>query len=526
MERRCQRRRAAGSELGIDTDASHPNQSTSPGLARIESPPMTWSVALTHICCTRLCRPLPPVPAAAAAASSTAGGLGAANTKQRPQRPPLPCSSRSFPKRLERKRERPHWIISLAGLVFCAAAVVDEVSFAGGTGSLLGSSNGRWVSFFKSVHGTNYYWYKSRYASRSVFGALILKFAGSTLVSLALGKRTIWVASPRHVVSFLLAFSLVRSDSWEARELSGHMRHVPFIQMALNLVAALYELRKMIFVVEQGLTGELGVGYTFLVGVAAFSAANLIMSCEGAAIRTARRCWPTDEGSPATPLRPRAGLGSPPHQSAPEQVAQADVASAPAVAALTPARDAPEAVSAIELPTRYPKMGDTLSRISFYFIVLLGGHLHSEALYSAGKVLVLGLLAWHYNLGLIEMMASSGALDGNGQPTQPSSFRLPPSSGARKAGVGMFCFLAGWRAARPKAMPPLSPRLSAASVSPLVAAELPPAPPPTKPLPGLAQASLLCAQAQGAATEGREQPAATLVRAPSSLLGDDKCKDD
>ena len=56
------------------------------------------------------------------------------------------------------------------------------------------------------------------------------------------------------VASFLFAFALVRSDALEARELSGHMRYTSRCTVALNLLAALYKLRKFLSLVEKSPT--------------------------------------------------------------------------------------------------------------------------------------------------------------------------------------------------------------------------------------------------------------------------------
>jgi len=172
------------------------------------------------------------------------------------------------------------WVTRL-GFILCLTALIQEY-YEGH--SLLGSSNGRMVSFLTSVHAVNTYWPKSRFLSRSVLGTMILKFAGSTVISLGLGVEPIWLSSPRHAVSFLVAFSLVRSDTIEATTLSVHMRHLSSACFSLNVLAALYKLRKMIFLVDT--TPIWGTPAVLAMGTLAFSAANLLMSIEHFLLRS------------------------------------------------------------------------------------------------------------------------------------------------------------------------------------------------------------------------------------------------
>ena len=77
-------------------------------------------------------------------------------------------------------------------------ALVSELLYDSNGGyALFGGSNGRLISFLKSVHSANYYYPKSRHLARSLIGSLILKFAGSTVLSLAISELPIWLTSPR-----------------------------------------------------------------------------------------------------------------------------------------------------------------------------------------------------------------------------------------------------------------------------------------------------------------------------------------
>jgi hypothetical protein len=116
-------------------------------------------------------------------------------------------------------KQSPRSGISFACLLLLVLAVSQEISYG-----LLSTSNGRIVSFLKSVHMVNYYWPKSRLSSRSLLGCTLLKFVGSSLISFALGEGLL-IASPRHLLSFVCAWSLVRSDSVEATQLSRLLRH-------------------------------------------------------------------------------------------------------------------------------------------------------------------------------------------------------------------------------------------------------------------------------------------------------------
>ena len=103
----------------------------------------------------------------------------------------------------------------------------------------------------QSLHAINHYWYRTRYISRSVIGCIVLKFIGSSLVSLSLGKQPSWVDNPSYIISFLFAFCLVRSDSLEARELTGHMRYSVPATVGLNLLSALYKMRSLSHLVDE-----------------------------------------------------------------------------------------------------------------------------------------------------------------------------------------------------------------------------------------------------------------------------------
>ena len=110
-------------------------------------------------------------------------------------------------------------------------------------------------------------------------GCLVLKFIGSTLVSLAFGRTPSVITNPEYIISFLIAFCLVRSDSIEARELSGHMRYAAPLPVALNLAAALYKMRSLSHLIEDA---PIAVGpvSTLLCGTIAFSACNALMASE------------------------------------------------------------------------------------------------------------------------------------------------------------------------------------------------------------------------------------------------------
>lgn len=169
-------------------------------------------------------------------------------------------------------KQSPRSGISFACLLLLVLAVSQEISYG-----LLSTSNGRIVSFLKSVHMVNYYWPKSRLSARSLLGCTLLKFVGSSLISFALGEGLL-IASPRHLLSFVCAWSLVRSDSVEATQLSRLLRHSVPLHLLLNFTAAIYKLRKLGFLVAQ--SSKLGSLETVLLGTAAFSAANFIMKLE------------------------------------------------------------------------------------------------------------------------------------------------------------------------------------------------------------------------------------------------------
>lgn len=181
----------------------------------------------------------------------------------------------------QQKPENENKLNGLLSAVLITAIVLvlfDDVSHNG----LFGCSNGRFVSFLQSIHAIDRYWWRSQYFARSLAGTTMLKFAGSTLISLFIGAEPIWWSSKRHTVSFLIAYAVVRSDSKESAWLSDRMRSHASAQASLGLVAAVYRLRKMIFVAE--CTQYVGQWGALCLGLVAFSAANLTMIAEGAAV--------------------------------------------------------------------------------------------------------------------------------------------------------------------------------------------------------------------------------------------------
>ena len=187
---------------------------------------------------------------------------------------------------------------------------------------------------------------------------------GSSLVSLALGHTPSFITNPEYVLTFLVAFCLVRSDSIEARELSGHMRYAAPLPIALNLAAALYKMRSLSHVVE-AMPPLLGPACTLLYGTLAFSACNALMWVEA-------RLLARHQASCAT-RKPAA---------------------------------TPAAVQQLELSTpcaQAPNLCVTLSRHFGLLAVLLASHgSGSKLLYSTVKVCVLGCLFSNYNLGLLK----------------------------------------------------------------------------------------------------------------------------
>ena len=127
----------------------------------------------------------------------------------------------------------------------------------------------------KSVHSANYYYPRAR-----LIGSLILKFAGSTVLSLAISELPIWLTSPRHVTSFVLAWCLVRSSSTESAVLADAVARRPLLAAGvLNGAAALYKLRKLVFLVEAA-TARFSLPLALALGVLVFSTSNLVLAAE------------------------------------------------------------------------------------------------------------------------------------------------------------------------------------------------------------------------------------------------------
>ena len=192
-------------------------------------------------------------------------------------------------------------------------------------------------------------WYRTEIVSRSVLGCTILKFIGPVIFALSLGRPAI--PSSSQITSFLLAFALVRSDALEARELSCHMRYTSRCTVALNLMAALYKLRKFLSLLED--SKILGLPVTLLVGTLAFSSCNTFMALESLVGRYVPRMLSGKSGS----------------------------------------------------EPRYPNIVATFRRHFLFLLLLLAGQRCSEAFstgvlscaYLATQLLVWGALFCHYN---------------------------------------------------------------------------------------------------------------------------------
>ena len=264
----------------------------------------------------------------------------------------------------------PNALVNGACLVLLVVVLHIEVSY-----DLLGSSNGRVVSFLKSLHMTNYYWPRSRYTSRSMLGCMVLKFAGSSIISVALGEGLL-IASPRHILSFLWAFSLVRSDSVEAIQVARHMRHSLAFNVLLNLVAGLYKFRKLVFLA--GASPALGVSCTVLVGTFAFTASTILMALEAAVLS-----W-----------------------------AQARAAGA----SRAPFSARPPAIVSKAGAVQPPNVRSGLRRNFGMLCVLLLGQRSGDAPFAAAKVGVLLYLCYYYNKGATQLRVRSLALGRNPSP--------------------------------------------------------------------------------------------------------------
>lgn len=235
---------------------------------------------------------------------------------------------------------------SVIGFILALALSMEMATDGDG---ILSSHNGVLMKFFKSLHAINHYWYRTVFISKSVLGCLVLKFIGSSLVSLSHGKAPSWIDHPSYIISFLIAFCLVRSDSIEARELSGHMRYAAPATVALNLAAALYKMRSLSHLAEESdILGPLG---TLVYGTLAFSACNALMVLEHI-------------------LLPRLNLSA--------------------------------ASEAAAKKTSTPNLRLTMTRHMFYLALLIASNATaSRVIHSIAKVLVLGSIFANYNEGLL-----------------------------------------------------------------------------------------------------------------------------
>ena len=295
--------------------------------------------------------------------------------------------------------------ITILCLILLVTAVSHEISYG-----LLATSNGKLVSFLKSVHMVNYYWPKSRLTTRSLVGCTVLKFVGSSIISFALGEGLL-IASPRHLLSFVWAFSFVRSDSVEATQLARHMRHSTQFHLLLNFMAAVYKIRKLGFLIEAGppVLGSVG---TVLLGTVAFSAANFIMKLESLVLNVTGNplgsppLRPATAASPSVPaeaadpasIDSAAGAGS-----LPPLMALPDAAPAPpgeaAAATAARARPRPAAAPPTESePVEPPNMPKAIARNFCLVATLMLGERCGQL--DAAKVLVLVYLCCYYNKNL------------------------------------------------------------------------------------------------------------------------------
>ncbi len=316
-------------------------------------------------------------------------------------------------------------------LLGCVLLVCLLAEMATDGESLLSSHNGMLIKFGKSLHSINFYWFRTRYISRTVFGCFVLKFIGSTLVSLVLlGRPPSWYLEPHQLICFLLAFSMVRSDSLEARELSSHMRYAAPATIALNFVAALHKMRSLVHLAE--LRPTVGWPAALGVGTLAFSACNALMAAEAYCLHRAaalRACRDTPTASAES--------------AASAAAASAAAASAAAASAAAASAAAASAAAASPGSVRTPCIRTTLCRHACSLALLLAAQpMGSRLGYALAKVLVLGVLFRGYNDGLLLLHAAPTAPPPSQPPAAPvlaptmapapggAAFPPPPSTEA------------------------------------------------------------------------------------------------
>ena len=251
-------------------------------------------------------------------------------------------------------------------------------------------------------------WFRTTYISRSVIGCFVLKFIGSSLVSLSQGRVPSFVDHPSYVISFLLAFCLVRSDSIESASLSSHMRYAAPATIALNLAAALYKMRSLSHLVEEA--GVLGSAATLVYGTLAFSACNLLMVLEAFFLQHAKstpqpqpqpqppqtqlqqpRSQQQQAPSPPQPLPPFLARSSASPSQQPSQPPPAPPLPPPLVIGVSldgaPPTSAPAAPGPSSTAPATPNLRTTLVRHFVYIALLLGAHSTASRLaFSVAKV--------------------------------------------------------------------------------------------------------------------------------------------
>ena len=285
----------------------------------------------------------------------------------------------------QQRTSMPTWLFIF---LLAACLVLDGLEEEGD--GILSSHNGLFMKFVKSLHAINHYFFATSYTSRSLLGCFVLKFAGSSLVSLSLGRVPSWTEKPGHCISFLIAFSLVRSDSLEATELSAHMRYAAHASIALNLLSALYKMRALSHLVDE--SHLLGRGPTLHVGTLAFSTCKALMAMEFWCLRR----WRVSRLRAAPTAAPTPTIAAP--------IAKEPVSSSTKLA-MTPVA---------------PDMRVTVGRhFAYLSLLMLGRESGSRIAYSLCKIVVLGVLFAMYNNGLLR----HDKVYGGSAPPEPTSPR-------------------------------------------------------------------------------------------------------
>ena len=123
--------------------------------------------------------------------------------------------------------------------------------------------------------------------------ALLIKYVGGTVVSLMLGTDPVWLKSPRHILSFLGAVTIVqglpafvvgrrlnRLSFGASRYLVETIRGSAYLRAAIRFSGSLYKMRKMGFITVACITSNYSWGLLVALAVWTVECSSVMMSTD------------------------------------------------------------------------------------------------------------------------------------------------------------------------------------------------------------------------------------------------------